>query len=201
MIESRRCQQCNQSFTPAISNVSKGMGKFCSHKCYSKSLVIPFLTRFWNQVNKNGPCPPHLPNIGSCWIWTKKDGSPRRGYGVIMKDKELVGTHRISWEIHYGPVPQGMCVLHKCDNRACVRPDHLFIGTKGDNAKDCINKGRSNRPSGEKHRNSIINKIQALDILKRKQFGHGPTQIAKETGISYWCVYGVWSRSTWKNLE
>jgi len=63
----------------------------------------------------------------------------------------IKGTHRVSWELHYGPIPKGMSVLHKCDNPPCVRPDHLFLGTQQDNLQDMRNKGRHRWGLGERH--------------------------------------------------
>lgn len=69
----------------------------------------------------------------------------RRGYGSFTLDGSLgesVAAHRFSWELHFGEVPDGMYVLHKCDNPPCVRPDHLFLGTQSDNMYDMWDKGR-----------------------------------------------------------
>ncbi len=81
------------------------------------------------------------PNTG-CWLWT---GATNGRYGQIHAGGRP-GTHqrahRISWELHHGPIPAGMFVLHKCDTPACVNPDHLFLGTQQDNLSDASNKGR-----------------------------------------------------------
>ena len=74
-----------------------------------------------------------------CWEWT---GSKLKGYGRLYHNGRLVATHRLSWTIHYGPVPDAIYVCHKCDNRGCVRPSHLFLGTHSDNIRDSVRKGR-----------------------------------------------------------
>lgn len=88
--------------------------------------------RYWRHVVA-GP---------GCWGW---DSSTSHGYGRLSGRGGVVLAHRLSWEIHHGPIPEGKCVLHHCDNRACSRPDHLFLGTKLDNIRDARDKGRSRR--------------------------------------------------------
>lgn len=94
----------------------------------------PIEDRFWEKVVKTA----------SCWLWTGSAGG--FGYGQLHSgtkyNRKLLRTHRLSWEIHNGKVPDGLCVLHKCDNPKCVNPDHLFLGTHKDNAQDCMKKGR-----------------------------------------------------------
>lgn len=88
--------------------------------------------RFWAKVEKTP----------TCWLWT---ASMSTGYGQFYLRGRIVPAHRVSYKLQYGqPSPQ-LCVLHTCDNRICVRPDHLFIGTKSDNTWDSVWKGRHGR--------------------------------------------------------
>jgi len=109
----------------------------------SQGLSTTFPHRFWAKVNKNGPVPAHCPELGPCWIWkAHKAGS---GYGMIRPGpagKSSIGAHVAGWILHCGPITDGLWVLHHCDNRRCVRPTHLWLGTPTDNVRDMIAKGR-----------------------------------------------------------
>ena len=88
------------------------------------------LQRFWRYVEKTE----------TCWLWT--GGTNGYGYGRLWVRGHFVGTHRVSFSMHVGPIPDGLCVLHTCDVPACIRPDHLFLGTHRDNMHDMVQKKR-----------------------------------------------------------
>lgn len=84
----------------------------------------PTIERFWSKVRKTA----------ECWYWV--GFRDRQGYGRFYEPKNATSAHRASWHIHYGEIPRDLCVLHKCDNPSCVRPDHLYVGTNADNVRD-----------------------------------------------------------------
>ncbi len=91
----------------------------------------PINQRFWDRLvrQENG-----------CWDWPA--GTGVSGYGLISYEGRSTGTHRLAWQLTNGPIPEGMFVLHHCDNRRCCNPDHLFVGTHTDNMRDMHAKGR-----------------------------------------------------------
>lgn len=97
---------------------------------------------FWDNVDKTT-------SSTGCWLWKGKPS--HGGYGVFCLDKKLggrrAGAHRVAYELAKGPIPAGMCVCHSCDNRICVNPEHLFVGSHSDNAWDKVRKNRDHQTS------------------------------------------------------
>lgn len=136
----------------------------------------PLEERFWSYVRKTR----------TCWLWTGTSRDKRYGCLFMVKPtRRYVAAHRISWELHYGPVADGMEVCHTCDNGMCVRPDHLFLGTRAENAADMASKGRS--PKGTDHgmaRKARITDEMVRDIRRRAAAGETQTALGKEYGVS-----------------
>ena len=118
----------------------------------------------------------------SCWEW---DGTKNKsGYGTIhcRKLKQRCNlAHRFSWQFHNGEIPYDLCVLHKCDNRGCVNPSHLFLGTQADNIKDMMEKKRDRHPAKEKHHIAKING----EIVKQMKIMRSNGAIYKDIGEAF----------------
>lgn len=118
------------------------------------------------------------PNSG-CWLWTGNiEGC---GYGVFCFNRRPVRAHRSSWELHRGPIPAGMHVLHRCDVRSCVNPDHLFLGTHQDNMRDMAAKKRAAR--GRAIWNSKLDPDRVREIRARLVGGQSIDSIARTYGV------------------
>src|SRR3972149_1184338 len=136
--------------------------------------------RFWEKVDRSG----------DCWLWIgtkdKHYDYGRFRIGTKSTDKKE-RAHRVAWMLIFGPIPDGMWVLHHCDRPACVRPEHLFLGTNSMNQKDAYRKGKHDylhkqgRNSGEKNGSSRLTKEQVLEIRTSHKSQYA---LAKRFGIS-----------------
>jgi hypothetical protein len=182
-----KCLNCG---TPAEREVGYKTYKYCSYKCARAMQPHPsFNERFWRKVR--------LDQDG-CWEWLgAKNGY---GYGICKVGKKNVGAHRVSWELHFGPVPEGLAVLHHCDNRPCVRPNHLFIGTWAMNARDRDLKGRNVSPRGERHWKATLTEDQVRELRRRYSFGERLADMASEYGISPAHASDIVTRKGWRHV-
>lgn len=122
------CQFCKNQYKPTRKNQ-----KFCSQKCLGDSRVIPVEDRFWPKVDKKSK--------DECWHWI--GAKVPSGYGHIGIRRKVYRAPRISWEIHYGKIPEGLVVRHKCDTPSCVNPNHLELGTTKQNIQDTVKRKRA----------------------------------------------------------
>lgn len=154
---------------------------------------------FESRVDRNGPIPAHRPRLGPCWIWR---GQTRGGYGRLRVSDKMVSAHVFAFERASGnPVPAGMLVCHHCDNRPCVRPSHLFLGTHQDNTLDAVAKGRwppRGQGAGEAHTNARLTWPQVREIRRRVAAGDSQVSLAGAFGISREQVSKICRNLRWK---
>ncbi len=209
------CGNQNQSFhAPKAERLLRGFFRSCrtpAHGILQSATVKrwnnkrrPALERFWEKVDKR--------NHDGCWIWT---GSIKDEYhyGRISVGKKDVLSHRYSWIVNKGPIPHGLCVLHKCDNPQCVNPDHFFLGTQAENIMDMFSKGRNPTPkrgkdsylstinkTGEKNLSSKLTESQVIDIRSLYDSGIGYRPIAGRFCVTYQNIKHIVMRKTWKHI-
>ncbi len=138
------------------------------------------MEKFWQKVDKTAP--------NGCWNWMA--GCTSGGYGEFWFGKKIWSTHRLAWWLTYGYIPKNKMILHKCDNRRCVNPEHLYPGTNTDNMRDRLNRGKC--PRGETHPNSKMTVKKVIELRQRYAAGN-------ETVMELGLIYGM-SQSSVSNI-
>lgn len=182
------CLQCGISFSP-----KRPKGVLCSRECaaiynHDHRPVYSIEERLWAKTQKSD----------TCWVWI--GAHLISGYGHMTINKKRVTVHRLSWEVHNGPIPIGMEILHRCDNPPCIRPDHLFIGTNQDNVDDMVSKKR--HTYGDRNGHAVFTDDQAREILYllRTKQATG-RQIAQQYGVDETTISKMRLGITWKHLH
>lgn len=148
--------------------------------------MISALQRFWSRVDKSG----------DCWMWT---GSlTEKGYGAFTAEidgHKFWRAHRFAWFLNNGPILWDQQVLHTCDQRACVNPDHLFLGTNAENMADKVAKGR-HKP-GEQHHNAKLTDEKVKYILSSPK---NAMELSKELGVHNSQIYRIRKGERWSHV-
>jgi len=143
--------------------------------------------RFWISVARGD----------GCWLWTAAKNNT--GYGVLSVGRgtarRMVKVHRLSWEIHYGPIPDGLFVCHHCDTRPCVRPDHLFLGTNAENMQDAARKLRSSAPRGRQ-----LTPETAMVAFLRCSAGERQVDVARDLGVTPHSIGHLMNGCSWHHV-
>lgn len=161
--------------------------------------------RFWEKVEKTR----------TCWVW-KGSKFQWSGYGEVRFLGKRIGAHRLSYILSRGAIPDGKSVLHKCDNRPCVRPSHLYAGTQLENMRDKLRRGRGNNPKGANHpfsknpslaaRGEAHHKstLREIDIpVIRREYAQGVSQhvLAKQYQVTPSSISYIVTRKTWAHVS
>lgn len=139
---------------------------------------------------------------GDCLIWSASKLGPH--YGGVKFVGKMRRAHRVSYELHFGAIPAGMVVMHRCDTPLCIRPEHLRLGTQSENVKDMLAKGRANKARGEGAGNAKLTEAQVREIRARyepRKYGKGAHVLAREFGVSKPVILAIVNREAWKHVQ
>jgi predicted XRE-type DNA-binding protein len=155
----------------------------------------PLAEKFWAKVQRG--------QSHECWLWIGVRFPD--GYGFMHRSSKPLlwwRAHCLSWEVHCGPIPNGLCVLHHCDNPSCVNPAHLYVGTRADNARDRAlrKRGKEHRQYGEANDNAKLREADVRRIIACLKAGQSQTAIARQFGIVQPHVSRIAHRRTWQHL-
>ncbi len=177
------CETCKTPFAKR-----EPQSKYCSRDCFYVGFRANFVKpeRFWVRVNRAG--------TDDCWEWQRSRNSC--GYGTYRSSQ----AHRYAWELTHGPIPEGLHVLHRCDNPPCCNPSHLFLGTAADNNADKETKGRGNHVRGEQVGREKLTESAVQSIRARAMQGESLAHIAPDFGVTKVTIRHVVRRRTWKHV-
>lgn len=137
-------------------------------------------------------------DASGCWEYNNPHHT---GYGMVTRAGRRHQAHRLSYEAFVGPIPDGMMVCHKCDNRPCINPNHLFLGTGSDNAMDMHAKGRFPVKRGVQVANAKLNDSLVADARRRAANGESIAAIAREIGVTLSCLHAAVRGHSWKHVK
>lgn len=183
-VPEKNCLQCGKPIPRfRISNRKKLCSAACMHEAKKKDLE----TCFWAKVNKEAP--------SGCWEWTAS--RKVNGYGQFIWRGKMNRAHRLAWKLINGD-PGELEVAHKCDNRICVNPSHLFLATHQENMADCVSKGR--HTFGEKNKRSKLTPAQVLEIRANPPKHGEMKKLAEKYGVRANHISRILSGAFWKHI-
>lgn len=199
----RHCEHCGREFFPLAEILARSGGRFCSRGCAIHSRSAPLPIRFWLRVEKTE----------TCWLWLGAVNASSYGILGATGTKERL-AHRVSWTLRHGPIPVGILVCHSCDvlyersdktYRRCVNPDHLFLGTALDNARDRDQKGRARRDEQVARGEQTGGAKLTADIIRtiRSEYALGRvTQeaLAHRFGVQESAIHKIVRRKNWRHV-
>lgn len=195
----RTCADCGREFLIhrcRLQRPRQSPALYCSPKCVGAARHQTLATRFWEKVDQSG----------TCWLWT--GARTESGHGVLQVGRRPNGNalnnqaHRVSWELHRGPIPASLKVCHNCpggDNPACVHPDHLFLDTQAGNVADAARKGRLRK--GEGCHQAKLTEAAVREIRARYAAGGiSQEKLAAEYGVGQNPISKIIHRKTWRHV-
>lgn len=201
------CEDCGKEFKRYTSK-NGDKPRFCSKTCMNKNIHT------WNSEGRyrvaKATKKEKLSRLKelyekqvirqeACWDW--KGTLHRTGYAVIQYDGKQIGAHKASWLIHKGALTEKLWVLHKCDNKKCTNPEHLYLGSPSRNSLDREERQRRPIKRGIFHPNSKLTDEQVLEIKKLIRIGVPMTKISRDFKISYGSIEAIKNRKTWKHVK
>lgn len=198
-LDERRCAGCGKAFQPQVS-----VQRFCSRPCGHASQRIDPATALWSRVD----C---TTTPEGCWPFTGRTFG--FGYGQLKVARVAWVAHRLAFTLTYGAIPEGLLVLHSCDNPPCCRPDHLWLGNEHVNSADMVLKGRSlagernpmrRQPEraarGERVNTARLTAPQVVEIRARHAAGWTQLALAAHYNVSQQNIFRIVRRETWKHV-
>jgi hypothetical protein len=189
------CIQCGKDFQLFPSAARRGRGRFCDRRCGEAYRTRPLAERFRAGIGRTTP--------EGCVLWGKSVKSGWHGQIAIggssrRKGFRMLVASRVAWELAHGPIPDGLSILHSCDNPACVNVEHLFLGTQTDNVADMVAKGR--QAKGESLPQARLNADAVREIRRRASLGECQRTISKDFEVSFATVCLIVSRKRWVHV-
>ncbi len=174
--------EITQSCATCAQPITGRRVKFCSRHCRN---TFPVEKRFWQYVT----------NTEGCWLW--RGMIHHTGYGYLYNGTISEGAHRIAFQLFRGPIPTGLFVCHTCDVRACVNPDHLWLGTNEENIRDRDLKGRTALHQGTENGKAKFTdqQIQAIRQDQRRA-----EDVAADYGVNYTTIHRIRRRVSWAHI-
>lgn len=184
------CRFCQKPMKVWPSRLERGKGLYCSRDCYRTHQAALEVERFWGYVEKAGP--------SECWRWTHTFFGT--GYGAFLPfgKRVYVGAHRYSAMLAELDIPKGKHICHSCDNRWCVNPKHLFVGSPKENIHDAVQKQR--HPHGESSGHAKLTEVEVIQIRAAAASGSLHEELAARFGVARSNIGMIVRRKTWRHI-